>query len=289
MSQWYGILRQHFASLHYSLDIFGCPFGTRDCLSALPSTSWWEEDTERHWIKCFFCSFSTQILLHAHDVTSHGLMCITWSDVWHLSEEEAGCFTASITSEKNPPTMPWPSAALSRTQTRRELTGRRSCSPTALRDVKGISMNSQAVRYDVTVKCNQTPAKDTHTHKRMHTNACTHAHSTNQPFTRESPRAGKEINKDRTYLIWWNRGILHWRYPAVFSCWWHHHATNIRSARCCVDEMARNRQREELNAWEGILCCGQWPRCNRRTSTPSGPPTLSYLNRVHHFVLRAAR
>lgn len=99
--------------------------------------------------------------------------------------------------------MPWPSAALSRTQTRRELTGRRrvSCSPAALRDVKGISMNSQAVQNDVTVKCNQTPAKDTHTHKRMHTNAYTHARSTNQPFTRVSPRAGKEINKDRTYLI----------------------------------------------------------------------------------------
>lgn len=254
MSQWYGILRQHFASLHYSLDIFGCPFGTRDCLSALPSTSWWEEDTERHWIKCFFCSFSTQILLHAHDVTSHGLLCITWSDVWHLPEEEAGCFTASITSEKIPPTMPWPSAALSRTQIRRELSGRRrvSCSPAALRDVKGISMNNQAVQNDVTVKCNQTPAKDTHT--QTHAHKCTHTCTQHKSTFHQRVPKGRQRDKQRqnlSYLMKQGNSSL-----------------TLSSGVLMLMTSSRNqyKERKVLCRWDGQKYTARGAKCLRRDS-----------------------
>lgn len=92
-----------------------------------------------------------------------------------------------------------PFAALSRTQTRTELTGRTrvGCSPAASRAVKGISINSQAVRNDM----HQKPAKHTHTETRMQTcvSVCLWW---NQPLTRV-PKGRRRDNQRQnlSYLL----------------------------------------------------------------------------------------
>lgn len=79
------------------------------------------------------------------------------------------------------------------------------------------------------------------THRRSH--ACTHACTHKSTFY-QRVASSRQKDKQRQNLSYLSK---QGNSPLTLFLWrWHHRATNIRRARCCVDETARNRQCEEL-------------------------------------------